>query len=134
VDRLVLAMQKLGLVKRRKNNIDVLITCMVRDKLVEYHKLAFKLRENGISTEVYLGRGGIGKQLKYADKKEIPIALIIGEDEFKEGVVSVKDLRAKEKLEGEIKERQKWLEARIGQKRVKVSQIVDEIKNILNYS
>ncbi|PIS24417.1 MAG: histidine--tRNA ligase, partial [bacterium (Candidatus Stahlbacteria) CG08_land_8_20_14_0_20_40_26] len=38
VDRLVLAMQKLGLVKRRKNNIDVLITCMVRDKLVEYHK------------------------------------------------------------------------------------------------
>jgi len=134
VDRLVLAMQKLGLVKRRKNNIDVLITCMVRDKLVEYHKLAFKLRENGISTEVYLGRGGIGKQLKYADKKEIPIALIIGEDEFKEGVVSVKDLRAKEKLEGEIKERQKWLEARVGQKRVKVSQIVDEIKNILNYS
>ena len=72
--------------------------------------------------------------MKYADKKEIPIALIIGEDEFKEGVVSVKDLRAKEKLEGEIKERQKWLEARIGQKRVKVSQIVDEIKNILNYS
>jgi len=133
VDRLVLAMQKLGLVKRRKNNIDVLITCMVRDKLVEYHKLAFKLRENGINTEVYLGEEGIGKQLKYADKKDIPIALIIGEDEFKEDIVSIKDLRAKEKIEKEIGDRKKWLEARVGQKKVKSSQIVDEIKNILNY-
>ncbi len=132
VDRLVLAMQKLGLVKRRKNNIDVLITCMVRDKLVEYHKLAFKLRENGINTEVYLGEEGIGKQLKYADKKDIPIALIIGEDEFKEDIVSIKDLRAKERIEKEIGDRKKWLEARVGQKRVKVSQLVDEIKNILN--
>lgn len=133
IDRLVSAMQKLGLLQGKKNNIDVLVTIMIKDKLIEYHKLAFKLRENAINTEVYLGKGGIGKQLKYADKKEIPIALIIGEDEFKEGVVSVKDLRAKEKLEGEIKERQKWLEARVGQKRVKVSQIVAEIKNILNY-
>jgi len=131
VDRLVSVMQKLGLIKGRKNNTDVLITVMVKDKLIEYHKLAFKLRENGISTEVYLGEEGIGKQLKYADKKDIPIVLIIGEDEFKEGLVSIKDLRAKEKLEGEIKERQKWLEARVGQREVKVSQLAEEITKIL---
>jgi len=132
VDRLVLAMQKLGLIKGKKNNIDVLVTCIVRDKLVEYHKLAFKLRENGINTEVYLGEEGIGKQLKYADKKDIPIALIIGEDEFKEDIVSIKDLRAKERIEKEIGDRKEWLEARVGQKKVKSSQLVDEIKNILN--
>lgn len=132
VDRLVSAMQKLGLVKGRKNNIDVLITVMVKDKLVEYNRLALELRENNINTEVYIGEGGIGKQLKYADKKGIPIALLIGEDEFQEGVVSVKDLKAKERAEKEIGDRRKWLEARIGQRKVKTSKIVTEIKNILN--
>ncbi|MCK4257065.1 histidine--tRNA ligase family protein, partial [candidate division WOR-3 bacterium] len=132
VDRLVSALMKLGVIKGKKNFTDVLITVMLSDKLNKYNKLAIKLREDGINTEVYLGKGNIGKQLKYTDKKGIPIALIIGEDEFREGVVTIKDLRAKEKAEGEIKERDKWLEARMGQNKVKTSQVVEVVKKILD--
>ena len=131
VDRLVSALMKLGVIKGKKNFTDVLITIMLKDKLNEYNKLAIKLREKGINTEVYLGKGNIGKQLKYADKKKIPIAIIIGEDEFKEGVVTIKDLRAKDKTEGEIKERDKWLKARMGQGKVQISQVVHVVEQTL---
>ena len=131
VDRLVSVMQKLGVVKERKNNIDVLITVMVRERLIDYHKLAMRLRENSINTEVYPGDESIGKQLKYADKKEIPVVLIIGEDEFRENMVSIKDLRVKEKMKKEIKERKEWLSARPGQKKVARSKMVEEIRLIL---
>ncbi len=131
VDRLVSAMIKLGLTKGRKNYTDVMVAVMLEDRLNEYNKLAMELRDNGINTEVYIGKGNIGKQLRYADRKEIPIALIIGEDEFNEGIVSVKDLRVKETLEKEIKDRDKWLEARVGQRKVKREGLVNEIRNIL---
>jgi histidyl-tRNA synthetase len=51
------------------------------------------LRAAGIRAEVYLGNPkNFGNQLKYADKRESPVAIIMGEDEAARGVVQVKDL------------------------------------------
>ncbi len=55
--------------------------------------LANLLRENGINTELYLDyQATIGKQLAYANKKGIKIALIIGPEEEETSKITMKDL------------------------------------------
>jgi histidyl-tRNA synthetase len=52
-----------------------------------------ELRAAGIRAEVYLGNPkNFGNQLKYADKRASPVAIIQGGDEAARGVVQVKDL------------------------------------------
>jgi histidyl-tRNA synthetase len=51
------------------------------------------LRSAGIRAEVYLGNPkNFGNQLKYADKRQSPVAIIAGSDEFDAGKVQIKDL------------------------------------------
>ncbi len=51
------------------------------------------LRKAGIRAEVYLGNPkNFGNQLKYADKRQSPVAIIQGSDEAERGVVQIKDL------------------------------------------
>jgi histidyl-tRNA synthetase len=58
-----------------------------------YQALAAELRGAGLRAEVYLGNPkNFGNQLKYADQRDAPIAIIEGQDERERGVVQVKDL------------------------------------------
>ena len=51
------------------------------------------LRNAGVRAEVFIGGGkNMGKQLKYADKRAAPLAIIEGGDEAERGVVQIKDL------------------------------------------
>lgn len=56
------------------------------------YTLATALRSAGINTSVDISDKKIGDQLKYASKQSIPYVVIIGEDEVKSGVYSVKNL------------------------------------------
>ncbi len=55
---------------------------------------ADEIRKAGASCDVYAGEAPLGKQLKYADRKGFPLAVIIGEDEVASGKYLVKDLKA----------------------------------------
>ena len=55
--------------------------------------VATKLRENGINTEIFFEEKAFKKKLNYANKQEIPYAIIIGEDEVNNNVVTLKDMR-----------------------------------------
>ena len=57
--------------------------------------IAKTLRENNIKTEIYFEGGKIGKKLEYADRREIPFVIIIGENEIKDNVVMLKDMKNK---------------------------------------
>lgn len=58
-----------------------------------------KLRSNGISTELYpMYNTKLEKQLKYADKKQIPYVAIIGPDEVKNNTVTLKDLKNRKQV------------------------------------
>ena len=46
----------------------------------------------GLAAEVYPEAKGLGKQLKYANRKGFQIAIIAGEEEFTAGTWQVKDL------------------------------------------
>jgi histidyl-tRNA synthetase len=55
-------------------------------------RLAQRLRVAGLSADVYAGRGKLGKQLKYADRRGARAAVIRGANERAAGTVAVKDL------------------------------------------
>lgn len=56
-------------------------------------QLANTLRDNNIACEIYPEKVKIDKQFKYADKKQIPFAIIIGEKELQNKTCMVKDLQ-----------------------------------------
>jgi histidyl-tRNA synthetase len=60
-----------------------------------YLALAAELRAAGFNTENYLEPAKLDKQLKYADKSGIPFVILLGPDEDKKGIVSVKNLASK---------------------------------------
>ncbi len=71
----------------------VVVTVMDRAAMGEYQAMAAELRAAGIRAEVYLGNPkNFGNQLKYADKRGAPVAVIAGEDERARSVVQLKDL------------------------------------------
>lgn len=71
----------------------VVVTVMDRDRMGDYFAMAGELRRAGIRAEVYLGNPKqFGNQLKYADKRQSPVAVIQGGNEAANGTVILKDL------------------------------------------
>ncbi|MDP3960319.1 MAG: histidine--tRNA ligase [Pseudorhodobacter sp.] len=71
----------------------VVVTVMDRDRMADYMGMATDLRAAGIRAEVYLGNPkNFGNQLKYADKRGSPVAVIQGGFEAEKGTVILKDL------------------------------------------
>jgi histidyl-tRNA synthetase len=71
----------------------VVVTVMDRDRIADYMTMVSDLRAAGIRAEMYLGNPkSFGNQLKYADKRGSPVAVIEGADEAAKGVVVLKDL------------------------------------------
>ncbi len=94
VDRLVAAMRELGRLNRYKSTSRVLVMVFDTEMIGDYLAMAFELRRNNVPTELYLGpEQKLGRQLRYADACDIPVALIYGADEKEKGVVTLKDMR-----------------------------------------
>lgn len=92
VDRLLAALRAKGRLSGTTQG-PVVVTVMDRDRMAEYQAMAAELRAAGIRAEVYLGNPkNFGNQLKYADKRQSPVAVIQGSDEAARGVVQLKDL------------------------------------------
>ncbi|MBJ2151407.1 histidine--tRNA ligase [Paracoccus sp. IB05] len=92
VDRLLAALQAKGRVAADTTG-PVVVTVMDRDRMADYMSMVADLRNAGIRAEVYLGNPkNFGNQLKYADKRQSPVAVIQGSDEAARGVVVLKDL------------------------------------------
>lgn len=80
-------------------SVHILITQMDAALGAEYLAVAAELRRAGLNVENYLEPAKLDKQLKYADKCGIPLAILMGSDEKAKGVVVVKDLAAKRQTE-----------------------------------
>lgn len=96
--RLFSKLNELNIIKADKKSVaEILIIPMV-ENLKEPIKLATKLRNAGINTEIYLNEKKIKAKFKYADKLEIPYVIVIGEDEIKENVVTIKNMKTGEEV------------------------------------
>ena len=92
VDRLLAALRAKGRVGGEAAG-PVVVTVMDRDRMADYMAMVGELRQAGIRAEVYLGNPkNFGNQLKYADKRQSPVAVIQGGNESAAGTVILKDL------------------------------------------
>ncbi|WP_010140309.1 histidine--tRNA ligase [Oceanicola sp. S124] len=129
VDRLLAALRAKGRVGGRAEG-PVVVTVMDKARMADYQAIVGELRREGIRAEVYLGNPkNFGNQLKYADKRNSPIAVIEGEDEKARGVVQLKDLILGAKI-AENATLEEWKE-RPSQFEVPRDQMVAKIREIL---
>ena len=99
LDRLLAATEELGLIEQISTPAQLFIVQFTPDALGSYIALSRRLRVAGFATEVSAEAKGMGKQLKYADRKGFRFALIGGPDELQRGVWQVKDLRGEGSVE-----------------------------------
>ena len=72
----------------------VLVCVMDEKYLKNYYEIVDLLRDNNINAEVFLdSKKNLGKQLDLANKRELSVAIICGENEFKDNTVTIKNLK-----------------------------------------
>jgi histidyl-tRNA synthetase len=130
VDRLLAALHAKGKIGSAERG-PVVVTVMDRERMADYQAMVGELRQAGIRAEVYLGNPkNFGNQMKYADRRGSPVAIIAGGDEFAKGVVQIKDLI----LGAQIAENatvEEWKE-RPSQYEVPRAGLVDKVREILS--
>lgn len=96
-DRLMEAMDELKLFPDNLQTTKVLVTVFSKELKEKSLTYSLMLRSSGLSAELYLDENTkLEKQLKYADQKGIPYAIIIGPDEAKNNTVTLKNMKTKE--------------------------------------
>ncbi len=96
LDRTIEAMIDEGVFEAPKTQTQVLVTVFSPELLTKSLEITAKLRSENIDTEIWLDpEAKMEKQLKYADNKGIPYAIIIGPDEASENKVMLKNLAEK---------------------------------------
>ena len=94
--RLFYKLNELNIIKANKKSIaDVLIIPIVED-LEEPIKLATKLRNSGINTEIYLNNKKLKAKFKYANKLKIPYVIVMGQDEIDAKEITLKNMETGE--------------------------------------
>ncbi|QYM72549.1 histidine--tRNA ligase [Pseudochrobactrum sp. Wa41.01b-1] len=134
VSRLMTALKNLGKLGTEDAMAPVVITVMDGDaeSLGRYQKFTQDLRDAGIRAEMYQGNWKkFGNQLKYADRRNAPLAIIQGGDERANGEIQIKDLIEGKRLSGEIESNEEWRASRPAQITVKEADLVAEVKRIL---
>ncbi|MEL7254841.1 MAG: ATP phosphoribosyltransferase regulatory subunit, partial [Pseudomonadota bacterium] len=130
VDRLLAALREKGRIQSSATG-PVVVTVMDRDRMADYQAMVGELRQAGIRAEVYLGNPkNFGNQLKYADKRASPVAIIEGGDEKDRGVVQIKDLILGTKI-AENATLEEW-KSRPSQFEVSRVDMVAKVREILN--
>ena len=109
----------------------VMICVFDKSLIGEYFKIADELRAANIRAEVFVGGGNVGKQLKYADKRGVKLAVLIGSDEMARGEVTIKDLELGAEMAKAIKTNEEWKSSRPAQKTAARADIVAAVREML---
>ena len=109
----------------------VVICAFDRNLMSEYFMLAAELRAAGIRAEVFVGSGNITKQMKYADRRNAQIAVLMGEDELAKKEVTLKDLYLGSEAAKAIESNEEWKSARPAQKTVSREAFVTSVIDML---
>ena len=93
VDRLLFALMQLDQIKVDDQR-PVLVCVMDKQFLKNYYEIVNLLRENNINAEIFLDtKKNLGKQLDLANKRDLNVAIICGENEFKDNTITIKNLK-----------------------------------------
>jgi histidyl-tRNA synthetase len=134
VSRLQAALTALGKISSKPAAGPVVVT-VFGGEIADYQKLVARLRSADIRAELYLGnpKHALGQQMKYADKRNAPCAIIQGSDEKARGEVLIKDLIVGAEIAGQIAEREDYLKKQAeAQFAVPQDKLVDAVRALLN--
>ena len=132
VSRLQAALTMLGKLDTKPAFGPVVVTVFGGD-IAGYQQMVATLRNAGIRAELYLGnpKHSLGQQMKYADRRNSPCAIIQGSDEKASGKIQIKDLILGAGLT-EIKDREEYLKKQTeAQYVVDEANLVDEVRKVL---
>jgi histidyl-tRNA synthetase len=132
VSRLQAALTLLGKLDSGREHGPVVVTVFGGD-IADYQKMVATLRNAGIRAELYLGnpKHSLGQQMKYADRRNAPCAIVQGSDEKARAKVQIKDLILGAGLT-EIKDREEYLKRQAeAQTEVDSAQLVEAVRQIL---
>jgi histidyl-tRNA synthetase len=132
VSRLASALKAIGKLDDEGAHGPVVVTVMDKARLADYQKIVAELRNAGVSAEMYLGSSGMKAQLKYADRRNSPCAIIAGSQEFDAGKLQVKDLVAGKAQAASIGDNAAYREERPGQFEVAKDEVVAKVKELLD--
>jgi histidyl-tRNA synthetase len=131
VSRLAAALAATGGAEESEARGPVVVIAFDQARMSDYFAVAAELRAAGLAAEVYLGGSGMRAQMKYADRRLSPAAVILGEDEIAAGQVTVKDLDLGRELAAAIKGHETYREARPGQVTAPRSDLVATVRAIV---
>ena len=133
VSRLQAALTALGKLDSKPPVGPVLVTIFDRDRTADYQRMVSELRNAGIRAELYLGnpKNNVGQQLKYADRRGSPCAIIQGSDEKGRSEIQIKDLILGADIAA-IKDRDEYLKKQAeAQRTVPEADLVKEVRALL---
>jgi histidyl-tRNA synthetase len=133
VSRLQAALAHLGKIGEKPASGPVVVTVFDRNRIADYQRMVSALRDVNIRAELYLGnpKNNLGTQLKYADKRRAPCAVIQGGDEKALGEVQIKDLILGATL-ADTKDREEYLKKQAeAQFAVPESGLIDAVRKLL---
>jgi len=132
VSRLLAALKALKKIDDKPEHGPVVVTIFDKDRVADYQAMVKELREAGIRAELYLGNPkNFGNQLKYADRRNSPVAVIQGGDELARGEVQIKDLIDGKKAAEMIASNTEWRASRPAQFSVPREKLVETVREVL---
>jgi histidyl-tRNA synthetase len=129
VDRLLAALREKGRLADEGAG-PVVVCVMDRERMSSAQTICAELRRAGLRAEAFLGGGNMGRQMKYADRRGSPVAVIEGSDEAARGVVTLKDLALGARLAAEIETNEDW-KAQPAQIEVPRGEVVAAVKAMI---
>lgn len=101
--RLFFLLRDANIIEPEENSLIKLLIIPMKGCLEEGVKLSNVLRGKDIRNQVYVDKAKMGKKFGYADKLDVPYAIVIGEEEIKEELYSLRDMKTgdQEKLSTE---------------------------------
>ena len=131
VSRLAAALAASGRAGETAARGPVVVLALDAAAMGDYFAAAAELRAAGVAAEVYLGSSGMRAQMKYADRRLSPAAVILGGDELAAGQVTIKDLDLGRVLASGVADNQQWRADRPGQVTVPRGELVAHVRTIL---
>jgi histidyl-tRNA synthetase len=132
VSRLASALRAAGQAPGAAVRGPVVVIAFSQDRMADYFAVAREIRAAGIPAEVYLGQSGMKAQMKYADRRLSPAAIIVGDDELAAGTVTVKDLDLGRELSSKVTDNAEWRAERPGQQTIPRGELVPALRRILD--
>lgn len=90
--RLFYQLNELQAIKQKQKSIAKVLVIPMTENIEKALEIATSLRKENIPTEIYLEEKKIKAKMKYANHLEIPYVILVGEDEIKNNVVTLKNM------------------------------------------